>query len=187
MADNPDSVNVGTTPLFVMGSDRWANLSPDGVYRYDLGRRWDESLTFDLWVMLNPSTADALEDDPTIRRCVGFSRSWGAGGIVVVNLYALRATNPTALLDHWRNPDPEGPENAAHVADWMANDEVGRVIVAWGAFPIAKAPKHTDVVGLAAAAGRPGWCLGKTKRGEPRHPLYLSAATSLTPYWSVSE
>ncbi|MDB5297796.1 MAG: hypothetical protein JWO31_3779 [Phycisphaerales bacterium] len=71
-----------------------AVLSPCERYRYVLHRWWDESKPAVCWLMLNPSTADAATDDPTIRKCCGFARAWGAGGIAVVNLFALRATDP---------------------------------------------------------------------------------------------
>lgn len=83
---------------------RDAKLSADGLYRYRLGRTWCPSERGVVWVMLNPSTADAHFDDPTIRRCVGFARSWGMGWITVVNLYAFRATYPQELercADRW--------------------------------------------------------------------------------------
>src|SRR5262245_19133112 len=89
-----------------------ALISPCGLYRYWLTRTWDNSLRRVCWVMLNPSTADAEQDDPTIRRCVGFARSWGAGGIIVVNLFAFRASDPKALL---RAADPVGPDNDGHI------------------------------------------------------------------------
>src|SRR4029079_19593153 len=104
-----------------------AVMSPCGRYRYRLTRVWDESRPAVCWVMLNPSTADAVKDDPTIRRGSSFSWSWGAGGLVVVNLFAFRATNPADLLDA---PDPVGPENDAHVRD--AAKGAGLVMAAWG-------------------------------------------------------
>lgn len=85
-----------------------AGISECGTYRYWLCREWSPGLDSLVWLMLNPSTADATQDDPTIRRCMGFARRWGYGGITVVNLYAYRATNPRDLLTA---ADPVGPEN----------------------------------------------------------------------------
>lgn len=152
--------------------ERTAKLSEDGAYRYVLGRWWttppSRSPVVDLWVMLNPSTADADIDDPTIRRCMGFSRSWGADGIRVVNLFALRATDPKALLSH---PDPVGPENNWNLegAARAAQDSGGRIIAAWGAHSMAER-RARDVRRLL---GRDVRCLGVTKSGAPRHPLYV--------------
>ena len=90
--------------------------------------------------MLNPSTADAERDDPTIRRCIGFSRAWGFGGAEMVNLFALRSTDPGRLREA---ADPVGPGNVAHIAD--AARGATQVIAAWGAFPLA-AEQGTELV-----------------------------------------
>lgn len=158
---------------------RSADLSADGMYRYSLTRRWSPVPVpqFDLWIMLNPSTADAEQDDPTIRRCIAFSRSWGADGLRVVNLFALRSTDPALLSRH---PDPVGPDNdatlrsMAHVTRQLG----GRVVCAWGAHPMA-AERARTVRRLIGAAV----CLGTTKAGAPRHPLYVRADTTPTPWW----
>lgn len=114
--------------------------------------------------MLNPSTADENADDPTLRRCIGFARNWGLGGIDVVNLYALRATNPADL---WRSDDPVGPENDAHLED--AGRTSRMLVAAWGAHP--KAERVAQVLAI------PGFdrltCLRTTKDGHPGHPLYV--------------
>jgi len=153
---------------------RSAVISSCGRFRYRLERIWDDrpALTF---VMLNPSTADADIDDPTIRRCMGFGRREGAGGIVVLNLFAWRATEPSEFLI-----DRPGPENNDYLADALSHP---RVVCAWGAHryaeyaggakPFLRRAKQQDVK---------LWCLGKTKRGAPRHPLYVSADQPLEPY-----
>jgi len=109
-----------------VGVTRSAVISADGVYRYRLERRWTSGPTV-AWIMLNPSTADADTDDPTLRRISVFSRAWGFGRLIVANLYALRATDPAQL---WTAPDAVGPDNDRHVADAVSCHEV---IVAWGA------------------------------------------------------
>lgn len=143
------------------GVERTAIISPDGVYRYRLTRRWSRGASL-CWVMLNPSTADAQRDDPTIRRCIGFSRAWGYGALVVVNLFAFRATDQADL---WRAADPIGPD----ADDLLRRARRGRdVVVAWGAARGA-CGRATQVMGLL---GHQALCLGVTRAGGPRHPLY---------------
>ncbi|MGF6870951.1 DUF1643 domain-containing protein [Paraburkholderia sp. MM5477-R1] len=92
-----------------------AIISECGGYRYILTRAADSMCpmkTAAVFVMLNPSTADEEQDDPTIRRCRGFARLWDCNGISVANLYALRSTDPAGL---WVHPDPVGPDNDAHL------------------------------------------------------------------------
>lgn len=148
-----------------------ATLSPDGVYRYDLERWWDPDQRFLLWVMLNPSTADGVLDDPTIRRCVGFSKAWGFGGMFVVNLFALRATDPKALYTH---PDPIGPEND----EWIEESarKCDEAVMAWGATGARFMDRALHVHELIEFR-HASMCLGKTKDGHPRHPLYVASNT----------
>lgn len=149
--------------------ERWASLSEDGVYRYDLGRRWGDGGHRLLWVMLNPSTADAHLDDPTIRRCTGFAKGWDYDEMVVVNLCAFRATDPAEL---GRAGDAFGPENSRFIDLHTADAEA--VVAAWGAHPWA-----SQVADSTLAGHRPLYCLGRTKAGHPRHPLYVRADQSL--------
>lgn len=142
-----------------------AVLSEDGTYRYSL-RRWWAPTPLVRFIMLNPSTADATVDDPTIRRCMGFARAWGYGGIVVHNLYALRATDPGALLAH---PDPIGPDNDEHL---RRGASAALTVCAWGAHPMA-GRRADEVIGLLLGLGDAPHHLGLTKAGAPRHPLYL--------------
>lgn len=150
-------------------TERGAWLSEDGLYRYDLWRRWGGG-PWVLWVMLNPSTADAEVDDPTTRRCVGFSKAWGYGGMAIVNLFAYRATSPAELA---KAPDPRGPLNMQTIEHWLVFDEVELVVAAWGA-SWAKVPHaRLNVEWLASKAGHDMVSLGTTKAGHPRHPLYV--------------
>ena len=155
--------------LFDTSANASAVISDDGLYRYRLTREvgcCDRTMTF---VMLNPSTADALTDDPTIRRCKNFAAREGCHRIIVVNLYAYRATKPTVLREAaGAGIDPVGPENLRHVD--MAMRE-GRVVVAWGAH--AATSPATSVAHLIANWSGPMWCLGRTKDGSPRHPLMV--------------
>lgn len=153
-----------------------AALSADLTYRYGLWRRWGDRPGTLTWVMLNPSTANADLDDPTIRRCRAFTAREGFDGMNVVNLYALRATDPRALSAH---PDPVGPENDAWLAGRLAAARSGatKIVCAWGAG--AQTWRANAFRIKASAEGAPLWCLGKTKDGHPRHPLYLKADAPL--------
>lgn len=111
-------------------------------------------------------TADAVQDDPTIRRCIGFAETWGFGSLIVANLYALRSTKPAAL---WQHEDPVGPENDTILADLARRHR--DIVCAWGAN--AKPDRVRTFVDVIKAAGGELWCLGTTKAGAPRHPLYL--------------
>jgi len=156
-----------------VGVTRSAVISPDGVYRYLLERRWGGGPAV-AWIMLNPSTADADTDDQTLRRISVFSRGWGFGRLIVANLYALRATDPAQL---WTAADPVGPDNDRHIADAVSCHEV---IAAWGAN--AKPDRVAQV--LALIGRQPGvghlHCLGVTKSGAPKHPLYVAGNTPMT-------
>lgn len=146
---------------------RSALIDPTGTYRYTLTREWEPSLGRACFIMLNPSTADATKDDPTIRRCIAFARTWGYGGLEVVNLFAYRATSPADL---WPLADPVGTENDAHIADAVRRCHI--VVAAWGVHGEYRgrgAEVASRVLGLM--------CLGTTKGGHPRHPLYVRGDT----------
>lgn len=151
--------------------ERSAVLSPCGRYRYLLERCWDPAGTTVTWVMLNPSTADADVDDPTIRRVVGFSKAWGHGRARVVNVYGLRATDPAELVRARKaGLDPVGQFNDQHIQEAI---EDATVVVAWGGHTIRR--RRPDLERLLAY--RALHCLGVTKDGSPKHPLYVPAAT----------
>lgn len=154
-----------------------AKISSCGEYRYNLERRWSEGklLTF---VMLNPSTADASHDDPTIRRCMAFARREGASGIRVVNLFAFRATDP-AQLDE--TSYPRGEENLAYLGIAIKAADRDPVICAWGAHRLA-IDEGRSFVEWAQDLGAYLMCLGRTKDGHPRHPLYVRGDQPFQPY-----
>jgi hypothetical protein len=149
-----------------------AVISDCGRYRYTLTRvipqpvRWVKPALF---IMLNPSTADATEDDPTIRRCIAFAAREGCTRLTVVNLFALRATDPAELA---RAADPIGPENDRHIREQIGTHHAfGRIFVAWGAHPIAR--MRAEWVRQEFAQVFDLCCLGTSKFGAPRHPLYI--------------
>lgn len=148
---------------------RSAGFSLCRRYRYCLSRTWDESLSRVLFVGLNPSTADDQRDDPTVRRCIGFAQRWGYGGLLLVNLFAYRTTDPSGLTEV---DDPIGPNND----DWIANGQLKTecVVAAWGNH--GRLFKRDEAV--LQSLTRP-FCLGRTMSGCPRHPLYLAAGTPL--------
>jgi hypothetical protein len=158
---------------------RTAKVSECGRYRYALTRTWDAGAREVLFVMLNPSTADGLRDDPTVRKCIGFARRWALGGIRVANLFAMRATKPSELHGALRRgEDAVGPRNL----EWVRAlaDGTNRVVLAWGSH--AKPyPEHVERVVQALNSG-PLCCLGTTDDGQPRHPLTLAYSTILEPY-----
>ena len=141
-----------------------AVFSPDRTYRYLLVRWWGDAPSM-AWVMLNPSTADAFADDPTIRRCMKFARREGCGGITVVNLFALRSADPRVLRHH---PDPVGASN-----DTVIGMNVGRdspVVAAWGTGGTLNG-RDREVAGQLKATGIALKCFGVTRDGHPKHPL----------------
>lgn len=156
--------------------DRDAKISDDGIYRWWLSRKIEygpghypsEPLVGRVvWIMLNPSTADAKIDDRTIRRCMGFAYLWGYEEIVVVNLFALRSTDPDALYGH---ADPVGAENDR----WIEEHTKGAadIIAAWGAHGAHMGRGslvHKRLVGLGKRVRH----LGLNADGSPKHPLYL--------------
>lgn len=166
---------------------RFADISREGTYRYFLGRHWGEdqlepTLAF---IMLNPSTADAMEDDPTIRKCVGFARRLGYSGIVVHNLFAYRATKVRDLLAAQREGvDIVGPETNSRLRVLMRSRlQTGDgVVAAWG----AHAPDARVREVLAMSGSRALCTLGLTAKGVPRHPLMLGyEGAALTPMGEV--
>lgn len=177
-----------------------AVISACGNYRYRLWREWrlGNSTQWDMWteddgspaldgagqqlgeprscvfVMLNPSTADADQDDRTIRRCVTFAKAWGYDRLEVVNLFAWRSTDPAVVLAMTGGKaDPVGPENHAHVH--RAIERAGIIVCAWGAYGGHIGQDETMLGWIEEHAGKPH-ALRVTKGGFPAHPLYLPGA-----------
>ena len=147
---------------------RSASFSRDRRYRYELRRCWGDGQTL-TWLMLNPSTADSGVEDPTIRRCIDFSRNWGFGSLCVVNLFALRTPEPSVLLGASDRLGPGGDRRLR-----AALREADEVIVAWGNVHPRLVRRAQAIASLLPSRA---WCLGLTARGEPKHPLYVAGDT----------
>lgn len=151
-----------------------AVVSECGKYRYLLRRTWDNTKPRALFVMLNPSTADARQDDPTIRACVRLANDAGYGGFDVVNLMAWRATDPENLP--LKPSEAMGSENPRTIGAAVERCEI--VICAWGAHPYA-AHFTAGALDIIRLHERRPMCFGKTKSGAPKHPLYIKSGTPL--------
>lgn len=160
---------------FEQSGQNTAMYSPDMHYRYVLTREWSEGTKL-VVIGLNPSTATAEQDDPTIRRCIGYAKRWGFSGLVMLNLFAYRATRPR---DMQRAPCPIGPANDQVIDLYAA--EGRRILAAWGAHgrfylrgPFSASRLREKRVDLV--------CLGKCNNEEPKHPLYIRADAEPEPY-----
>ena len=159
---------------------REAQISRCGLYRYDLYRRWGIKPGFVLWVMLNPSTADAAKDDATIRKCIGFSDRLGFHALHVVNLFAFRATDPEELA---RAADPIGEQADFFISLRSHSHGVQKIIFAWGAPPNGLAERaRLRISQVAFLIGKSVFCLGRTLSGDPRHPSRLCYDAQLLPF-----
>ena len=159
-----------------------ATISDCGAFRYTLHRRIPSMLRWVrpcLFIMLNPSKADAQDDDPTIRRCIAFAQREQCTELAVVNLYGLRATKPRML---GLSDDPIGPDNDLYICRevYRCRSISGIIIAAWGAHPMA--PKRATAVAEMVGSML---CLGTTASGQPRHPLFVRGDAPLVP-WSPS-
>lgn len=148
-----------------------ATFSDCRTWRYVLWRRWDKNKLMAAFIGLNPSTADEITDDPTIRRCCDFARRWGFGGIYMLNLFAFRATDPKEMK---AAQDPIGPDNDRCIAVCAFKAE--KVIFCWGNHG-AHLGRGKEIMGKIG----PAECFGFTKAGEPKHPLYLRADSETVP------
>ena len=157
-----------------LAMDSGAILSPCGKYRYKLWRRWDESLPPAVYIMLNPSTADAFTDDPTITRCIARAMNHlpvRAGGIVVVNLFAYRETDSSLLPQlHRAGVDLLGPDNDYWLMDAVKGAAI--TICAWGKCGVL-GERAGIVRSKLRQAGHVVHALRIGKNGQPEHPLYI--------------
>ena len=154
------------------GTATFSPEKPEPLYRYRLTRRWSaDRPVFEpvlCWVMLNPSSASHDVNDATIRKVTSFSKREGYGGLIVVNLFAYRSTDPDKLI---HAEDPIGASNEAMVLDAMRGS--AKIVVAWGAMSKGLRAKSWMMRRKIQTAGWRLWALGTTKDGSPRHPLYI--------------
>lgn len=168
-----------------MTMHRSAVISKDGMFRYRLSRQWRFGSCIErvLWIMLNPSTADAEVDDPTIRRIIRYSKDWGYGALDVVNLFALRCTNPKELKLPRIPPyecDVHGPigcDNKKHVYKSLIDPRVTLVMGAWGNGG-AYRQRGRWMRHFVGEQNRELYTLGHTNAGEPLHPLYQPSSAT---------
>ena len=152
---------------------RRAEFSPCRTYRYWLEIRWDhrEELPWLGWMLLNPSTADEINDDPTLRKVQKFARDRGFGGIIVCNVYALRSTDPRGL---WKVDDPSGGDN--DIWHEELRNRVTKIVAGWGRH--ARQAEVDHLLGIVPNLD----CLKVNADGSPMHPLYVRADTPFVPY-----
>lgn len=157
--------------------DSGATFSPCRKYRYRLWRYWDKSkkptITF---VMNNPSTADEIDNDPTVERCEHRARMLGYGGMEVVNLFAFRSTDPDVMKSE---NDPVGADNNEAIIEAAKNS--GRVVCAWGNHG-GHMDRGAEVVKLLRKHGITPYCLTVTAEGHPGHPLYVGYDVEMKPF-----
>ena len=146
-----------------------AVYSPCEAYRYLLTRAWGDGPRA-LFIMLNPSTATEVQNDPTVERCERRARTLGFGGFRVCNIFAYRATDPRVMR---AAADPVGPLNDRAILDSIPWAD--QVICAWGTHG-AHLDRGAQVEALLRTTGRPLWHLGLTRDGHPKHPLYIGYA-----------
>lgn len=159
--------------------ERTAEFDPTGTYRYWLGRFWARDRPSLALVMLNPSRADHQHDDPTLRRSIRFAQDWGYGSVIVVNLFAFCTASPRSLR---LATDPIGVNNDAYIL--RAAQGADRVLLAWGNHGSFR---HRDraVLDLLTPQTNKLCCVGLTRTGQPRHPLYLPKDSRPIP-WPLS-
>ncbi|SFV31428.1 hypothetical protein SAMN05216456_1338 [Devosia crocina] len=141
-----------------------ATFSPCRTWRYRLERRWGDGAQV-AFIMLNPSTADEENNDPTIRRCISYAKHWGFGGLLIGNIFAFRSTDPKGL---YSAPDPIGPEND----DWLDTiaNQAAAIVCGWGVHGAYQARGRAV---LDRLSHRKPMALKLTADGHPGHPLYL--------------
>lgn len=156
-----------------MQKDAIFSSDENKTYRYQLWRIWDESKPLVAFIGLNPSDANAIKDDPTLKRCMRFAESWGYGGVYMINLFAYKDRKPSALYDE--TLDIVGEENNQHIQKVL--NLVEKVICAWGNHGVLR-NRHKEVLNIIP---KPHY-LKLNMSGQPAHPLYLPQHLCPTAY-----
>ena len=159
----------------LFGADSGADFSPDGLYRYRLWRVWDPSRPILLFILINPSKANEITNDPTAERCQRRAIHLGFGGMCIVNLFGLVSTDPSVLKGH---PDPVGPDNDDAIL--QGTREAGMVICGWGT-PGKLRRRGEEVLALLRSNSIQPLCLILNADGTPGHPLYIPYAQKPIP------
>ncbi len=159
-----------------------ATFSPCRKYRYTLWRKWDDDwqTNFCMFIGLNPSTADEVQDDPTIRRCIGFAKNWGYSALCMTNIFAYRATDPKDMKSA---EDPIGVDNDHYLIECATKARC--VIAAWGNHGVFK--NRSNQVSSMISMISPLLCLRVTASGMPSHPLYLPQTLEPIPFFNKEE
>jgi len=157
---------------------REAVFSPCRRWRYHLKQVWDETQPNLIWMMLNPSTADETQNDPTVERCEQRARQWGFGGVEVYNIFAFRATDPN---DMKAQADPVGPDNDKWVAKFAHHSQHTLAIIGWGEHGKHRG-RGQDVLKIIAAHDGQVQALKVNKSGHPKHPLYIGYKQKASPF-----
>lgn len=164
-------------PISTLPIRRTASFDRTSRYRYTLGRHWNDALPRLAMCLLNPSTADHRQDDPTIRRCINFACDWGFGSLEIINIFAYRSTDPANL---YQLTDPIGPRNNAAISRAIAR--ANAIVLAWGTHgQHLNRGKYIEqhITTQANHHNIPVSIFARTKRGQPKHPLYLAASSKL--------
>lgn len=165
--------------------EKSAFIEPDGNYRYWLSRQWNKKKTQLLIIGLNPSTADAEEDDNTISRLISFVRKAGYGGFFICNVFAYRTKDPNKMME-WYRELPVDVEMNEHKKNlqiiWNIRRECEHILFCWGAHKMSG--EGRDLIAGLIKAYPTALCFGHTKNGHPKHPLYLDGETQMIPFIS---
>lgn len=141
-------------------------------YRYKLWRKWGRGPTL-FFILMNPSTADEIKNDPTIERQCRRAKMLGFGGLVILNCGAIRETDSRKA---WADPEPIGPANLETIQKEIEGNPSGMFIAGWGA-PARRVGADRPIIDLFERVGFPLYCLGVNSDGSPKHPLYVSYQT----------
>lgn len=155
-----------------MTNNRDTIFSPCRKYRYTLWREWPGGEGYAMFLCLNPSTADEIQDDPTVRRCINYAKAWGYAGFFMMNIFAYRATDPR---DMKAVADPVGPDNDKHLLRVASG--AGVVVAAWGTHGTHNG-REAEILKLIPTLH----CLKLTKDNHPAHPLYLKKELVPVPF-----